>query len=687
MLIRLFFYFQVTEQAPKKKKPREYKLKIFVGFLFILIVVGIAIIYHYYHNQLYLIDIGTKIRFKENTRELFVENVDGTRVLYGRVGMDIDEGMLPFDCTDPDKKYRKVCLWWKNEAGLKIDYEEQGKTKCYRIMWDPFKPQHSPHDCYDLKGAHWYGGFLQHTQKFPLEQMHERSLPFVTGSIHGNQTYGPVVERYWLSSKGAAIFVDYDSPLMVSFNNENDDRLCLSMKDKNYVYTERDDKLLQLNYTICVDYDILRVHDFVLSQIRNTPRRAPDSRLFMNPVWSTWAYMHKAVNTSSVLAFAQKIMQLGLSCSQFVLEDGWEKAYGDLEFDDTKFPTPNTTMARLKSLGYDLTLAVHPFVNTESKAFQEAITNNFFIRDAGGLAPGLTEWNHGPLTDAHWINGMAGVIDFSNIAATEWYTARLRRFQQKYGISSFRFLAGEVSSLPFRPNFASELQDINMYSTLYTHVASQFGNNVHIQSGYQSQDIAGLLHVYGKYSTWEYENGLKSVIPGIITLGLIGYPFVLPDVIGGNAFEGFPSRDLYIRWMQLATFLPIMHFSIPPWHYDQETVQIAKDLIKFHQEHIVPEVLLLSENATSLGHPIIRPLWWADPKDEEAQQIDTQFLIGNDILVAPVLEEDTQRNIYLPEGKWKDVLRGGVKKGKQWIYKYEVKLKEFAYFIRESDLE
>lgn len=83
-----------------------------------------------------------------------------------------------------------------------------------------------------------------------------------------------------------------------------------------------------------------------------------------------------------------------------------------------------------------------------------------------------------------------------------------------------------------------------------------------------------------KDSNWNYNNGLATVIPNALIFGLIGYPFVLPDMVGGNAYVLLPNRELFIRWAELNVFLPSIQFSIVPWQYDAELVQIISDMME-----------------------------------------------------------------------------------------------------------
>jgi len=158
-----------------------------------------------------------------------------------------------------------------------------------------------------------------------------------------------------------------------------------------------------------------------------------------------------------------------------------------------------------------------------------------------------------------------------------------------------------------------------------------------------------------KNSNWDNTNGLKTLINTALTFGILGYPFILPDMIGGNAYSGIkPNRELFIRWLQATPLMPAMQFSIVPWQYDGEVINITQKFVKLHEEYS-DLIIDLANEAVQTGAPIIRPLWWISPLDEESQITDSEFLLGNNTLVAPILEQNARsRNIYLPAGKWKD---------------------------------
>ena len=104
----------------------------------------------------------------------------------------------------------------------------------------------------------------------------------------------------------------------------------------------------------------------------------------------------------------------------------------------------------------------------------------------------------------------------------------------------------------------------------------------------------------------------------------LGYPFVLPDMIGGNGYgedpldeSNIPSRELYIRWLQANVFMPGMQFSFVPWIYDQGVVEHAKTMIALRGSY-ADKIVDLAKESVETGEPINRPIWWVDPYDETA---------------------------------------------------------------------
>ena len=167
------------------------------------------------------------------------------------------------------------------------------------------------------------------------------------------------------------------------------------------------------------------------------------------------------------------------------------------------------------------------------------------------------------------------------------------------------------------------------------------------------------------------------------------YIFIGEDIDFETELIAYPDYQLYIRWAQMTAFLPSMQFSIPPWHYNNKTNvpvnKICQELVKLHENLVYPILIKEANQATKTGSPIIRPVWWMDNSDKNNLLISDQFLVGNDILVAPITDENRyKRDIYVPRGKW-SAENGTIYTGPVWLRDYPAPIDKIPYFIYQSN--
>ncbi len=287
-----------------------------------------------------------------------------------------------------------------------------------------------------------------------------------------------------------------------------------------------------------------------------------------------------------------------------------------------------------------------PFLDPRSDAFAEAAANHYLVRNSSG-EPYLGKW---------W-DGHGALLDATNPAALDWFLRRLHALQASTGLDGFKFDAGEAIFLPEDAVWLGRSQGFATTRNDYTHHYIDFvANNfalTEVRSGWFNQSAPIFFRQWDKTSDWSYANGLKSVLTGLLSLSLTGYPFVLPDMIGGNAYNETPDAELMIRWTQLNALLPALQFSLAPWDFGEDCTILCRRYAELHSE-FAPEILRMAEEATRSGEPIVRPIFWLAPRDERALLCDDEFLLGNDILVAPVVQAGQRaRDIYLPPGAWR----------------------------------
>ncbi|ESO02380.1 hypothetical protein HELRODRAFT_66029 [Helobdella robusta] len=521
---------------------------------------------------------------------------------------------------------------------------------------------------FDLRGAHWYGGSQIMKMTWPLENWEMKLAPYVADDSFKYGNFGGVQERYFFSSNGVAIFLDHVSPLFVGINESNNRQLTFVSKFDS-PYTNPDKKQPYLKYSIIQDKGGLKeVHQTTSHLLISKPTNIPDELVFKYPIWSTWAVYKKNINQRTVLEFADEIKKRGFKSCQLEIDDDWTPHYGDMVFDKNKFPDPKWMISKLKEDGFRVTLWVHPFASSVSLAAGEDYW--------------LTSYKGGYTT---WWNGIGKCLDVTKPDAIHWYRDNLQKLMKEVGVVSYKFDAGEINWLPSGYGSHVNMDTPNEYPTRYAELCYSVETQIRAQEvrvGVRTQHLPILVRMMDKQSAWGYDNGLKSLIPHALTFGLIGYPFVLPDMVGGNAYNGLPDKNLYIRWMEANALMPCVQISIPPWQYDEEVVKITKKMLDLH-EHYSGLIIKLAKDAKDYGYPILRPLWWIAPTDEVAQILDSEFLLGDDILVAPILETGMlSRSIYLPKGTWKCHLTNRELEGGKWYDNYEVKLDELAYFTR-----
>ncbi|EDO45756.1 predicted protein, partial [Nematostella vectensis] len=539
-------------------------------------------------------------------------------------------------------------------------------------------------DDFRLDKMHWFGGSELYMQAWPLEKAEINMQPYIPSDtilnfLSNRTAYGGVLERYWLNSNGIAIVVDEEVPLLIAINDSNNNKF--SMK-ASWVEYGKPVATVQLSYRVCIGENIKDVHQYVMRNLYTLSTSIPNQSIFKYPIWSTWAQYGKSVNQTSVLEYLQNLRKFNFTGSQIEIDDMYSTAYGDFDFDPEKFPDPLSMVQQIHDAGFAVTMWVYPFANVGSEAFHKGMP--YWVNGPGGL-PGLVKW---------W-NGVGTALDTTNTAATKWFVKRLEEFQTKYKLDAYKFDAGEVSYLPN----AYQLKNLtygnpSFYSANYAKMASKFGDRIEVRVGHRTQSIPVFVRFLDRTSKWDEKDGLRSVIPATLTLGILGYPFVLPDMIGGNGAQlnsnsdsfNKPDNELYVRWMQAAVFLPTMQFSFPPWLYGSNTINIAKRLLDLRAK-ISETLILFARQVNQSTAPIIRPLWWVAPNDDIALTLDSEFLVGDRFLVAPVLrpysENKGKHKVYLPQGKWKEEFGDfkviTVPKPGQWI-EYTVTLEDLPYY-------
>ncbi|MFJ5842178.1 glycoside hydrolase family 31 protein [Streptomyces shenzhenensis] len=161
--------------------------------------------------------------------------------------------------------------------------------------------------------------------------------------------------------------------------------------------------------------------------------------------------------------------------------------------------------------------------------------------------------------------------------------------------------------------------------------------------------------------------GLRASLSLVLGLGLCGVPYSGPDVGG---FDGSPSPELFLRWFQLGAYLPLFrtHASLragrrEPWEFGAEVLEHARVAL-LERRRLLPYFVTLAHLARRTGAPYVRPLWWGAPEDRALRDCEDAFLLGDSLLVAPVLDPGADRRaVQVPRGRWYDTATERVYEG------------------------
>ncbi|KAL1454114.1 hypothetical protein WDU94_010398 [Cyamophila willieti] len=651
----LFQMMNLNRVIKHVKSQSEYKLKSFVVFLFLVISLLVGFAHVLYQQHSLQIGYFERLRFNRDTRQIRVHSLDHTPIALGFLGVGLRASEKVYPCLEQDQLKDTVCMEWIHKARFYLKAEKnQSDLRCYRITWLSLpNSSYDPTDCFEEGGTygHWYGGGRTLGMSWPVELGRVEMSPFVTGYI-GRQRWGATLRRYFLSSTGVAILVDPDTSLYVSINDQvNPHKLCLQAKKDDFV------------------------------GINAVDNKEIDS-LLVEPVYQI-AALDQNLTEATVQNYTENIIALGfLKQGHVLLNEHWQPHVGDFKFDPVRFSTINDTIRMIHRRGFRITLSIQPFIETESENFPHTVKENMLITERGSnkRVPALTRYKS--LLSA-------GMFDVTSNKTVHWLQSKLRQLVADYNIDSFFLDLGTAYDMPRYHSFKRNMSNPDEFKTQFVNHLIRSVNISGLSGAIYRPPTPVFVSLPVLPSSWE---SLQLIIPTTLTYGIIGYPFLLPGPVGGDySVEStdpskeawLPDKELYIRWLQLSTFLPVIRYSHLPSEYttDKMVLDLARNLTRLRENTINELLLKYKKDALHTGAPLIRPLWMLDPTDSNCYTVSNEFLIGEELLVAPILNPDTfERELYLPAGFWRDGIDGSKKRGPITLPRYRVQLHEIAYF-------
>ena len=385
------------------------------------------------------------------------------------------------------------------------------------------------------------------------------------------------------------------------------------------------------------------------------------------PAWSYGLWLSTSFTTSydeeTVTSFIDGMAERDLPLSVFHFDCFWMREFNwsDFEWDTRTFPDPEGMLQRLHDKNLHVCVWINPYIAQRSPLFAEAKSAGFLVRKPDG---DVWQWDL-------WQAGMA-LVDFTNPGAVAWYQGKLRVLLDQ-GVDAFKTDFGERipldvdyfdGSSPERMhNFYTQLYNKAVFEVLQEHRGE--GDAVLFARSATVGGQAMPVH-WGGDSTSTFAS-MAETLRGGLSLALSGFAFWSHD-IGG--FEGTPDAGVFKRWTAFGLLSSHSRFHGSqsyrvPWAFDDEAVDVTRLFTKL-KLRLMPYLYAAGLEATATGTPVLRPMQLEFPDDPATVYLDRQYMLGADLLVAPVFTVDGSVEFYLPQGSWTNYFTGETVVGEGW---------------------
>lgn len=382
----------------------------------------------------------------------------------------------------------------------------------------------------------------------------------------------------------------------------------------------------------------------------------------MPPEWTFGLWLSTSFTTDyseeTVMSFIDGMFERDIPVSVFHFDCFWMKGFewSNMEWDKEQFPDPVGLLKRLHDKGLKVCVWINPYISQKSPLFKIGKEKGYFIKHTDGS---VWQWDL-------WQPGNA-VVDFTNPEARAWYQGLLKNLLDM-GVDCFKTDFGE--RIPMHDavffNGGNPEGEHNYYTHRYNDAVFE------LLQQEKGEDEAVVFARSGTVGGQQYPvhwggdnlsqfHSMADSLRGGLSLMSSGYTFWSHD-IGG--FEENASPSIYKRWTQfgLLSSHSRYHGNIEyrvPWLFDEEAVDVTRKFTQLKLE-MMPYIYGQAQESVEAGIPLMRPMYLEFPEDQNTATLDRQYMLGSDVLVAPVMTEEGDVDYYLPAGKWEHILDGRV---------------------------
>ena len=367
----------------------------------------------------------------------------------------------------------------------------------------------------------------------------------------------------------------------------------------------------------------------------------------------------------TVMSFVDGMLNRGIPLRTFHFDCFWMKEFhwSDFLWDSRVFPDPAGMLKRIKAKGLNICVWINPYIGQESYLFDEGMKNGYLIKRTNGQ---VWQW------DA-WQPGMA-IVDFTNPAACKWFQDKLEVLLDM-GVDCFKTDFGERIPTENVAYFdgSDPVKMHNLYTYLYNKCVFDLlerkrGKGQAVLFA-RSATVGGQkFPVHWGGDCWSDYESMEESLHGGLSLLMSGFGFWAHD-IGG--FESTSTADVYKRWVAfgLLSSHSRLHGSSSyrvPWVYDEEAVDVVRFFTRL-KASLMPYLYKTAIDTSSSGVPTMRSMVLEYTEDKTCHYVDKQYMLGDNLLVAPIFNDQSIAEYYLPKGTWTDFFTGEEKEGAGWI--------------------
>lgn len=377
------------------------------------------------------------------------------------------------------------------------------------------------------------------------------------------------------------------------------------------------------------------------------------------PAWSYGLWLSTSFLTNydeeTVNSFVDGMLERDIPLDVFHFDCLWMREYEWCNFtwDERTFPEPEKMLKRLKEKGLKICVWINPYIGQKSPLFDEGMENGYFLKRENG---DIWQWDK-------WQAGMA-IVDFTNPAAAQWYKEKLKQLLDM-GVDCFKTDFGEripVDAVYYDGSDSNKMH--NYYAYLYNEIV--YNLLVEVKGKENAVLFARSAAVgsqkfpvhWGGDSTSDYLSMAESLRAGL-SFGLGGFGYWSHDISG---FESGADPDLYKRWTQFGLLSSHSRYHGSgeykvPWLYGEEAVNVTRFFTKLKMR-LMPYLQAQSVKTAQTGVPMMRPMFLEFNEDKTTHELDQQYMLGENLLVAPIFNKEGKAAFYVPatEGYWIDLL-------------------------------